>query len=125
MEDGLDDLEKEVICLRELLSHLKLEEASLLKGVHSPVLTEEKNKLHKERLILQKKRKALFLEKLISEDLPEVATFLDQINSLKEKISEQRKINLELKKRAPYPIPKIEPPRNVKKKSLMLEDNNA
>lgn len=123
--DGLDDLEKEVICLRELLSHLKIEEASLLKGVSSPMLKEEELKLQRERLLLQKRRKQLLLEKTLSEEAPEVATFLDQIASLKEKITEQRKMNLELKKNSPYPLPKLETPKKTKKKPLLLEDQNA
>ena len=123
MEDGLDDLEKEVICLRELLSHLKIEEASLLKGTPTPLSIEEQSKLQKERLSLQKKRKALLFEKTLSEELPEVTTFLEQISSLKEKIADQRKINLELKKRANYPTPKPEEKKQPKKKSLLIEDS--
>jgi hypothetical protein len=125
MEDGLDDLEKEVICLRELLSHLKAEETSLLQGTETPQFIENESHLQRERLLLQKRRKFLLLEKVISESTPEVATFLEQITSLKEKISDQRKNNLELKKRSLYPLQKIEIKRSVKKKPLMLEDQNA
>jgi hypothetical protein len=122
MDDGIDDLEKEVICLRELLSHLKLEESALIQGVTAPMFREEQNKLQKERLVLQRRRKALLLEKTISEEAPEITTYLEQIASLIEKIAEQRKINLELRKGALYPLQKLESKRKVKKKNLMLED---
>ena len=125
MEDGLDDLEKEVICLRELLSHLKIEESSLLQGVSTPIFMQDENQLQKERLMLQKRRKRLLLTKVLSNDAPEVATFLSQISSLREKIADQRKINIELKKRSLYPLQKIDQKRKVKKKPLMLEDQNA
>ncbi len=125
MEDGLEDLEKEVICLRELLSHLKAEESSLLQGSTTAQFTENESHLQRERLLLQKRRKFLLLEKVISETTPEVATFLEQIASLKEKISDQRKNNIELKKRSLYPLQKIEIKRSIKKKPLMLEDQNA
>jgi len=123
MEDGFEDLEKEVLCLRELLSHLKIEETSLLKGLPTLPSEEEQSKLQRERLILQKKRKALFLEKSPFKELPEVITFLEQISSLKEKIADQRKINLELKKRGGYPTPQREKQPKPKKKPLLLEEN--
>ena len=122
MDDDIDDLEKEVICLRELLSHLKLEESALIQGVTAPMFRDEQNKLQKERLILQRRRKALLLEKTLLDNAPEVITYLEQINSLIEKISEQRKINLELRKGALYPLQKMETKRKIKKKHLMLED---
>ena len=122
MDDDIDDLEKEVICLRELLSHLKLEESALIQGVTAPMFRDEQNKLQKERLILQRRRKALLLEKTLLDNAPEVITYLEQINSLIEKISEQRKINLELRKGALYPLQKMETKRKIKKKNLMLED---
>ncbi len=125
MEDGLDDLEKEVICLRELLSHLKIEESSLMQGVSTPIFMQDDSKLQKERLLLQKRRKRLLLTKVLSSEIPEVATFLEQISSLREKITEQRKINIELKKGSLYPLQKMELKRKVKKKPLMLEDQNA
>ncbi len=125
MEDGLDDLEKEVICLRELLSHLKMEESSLIQGVATPEFMEDEGKLQKERLLLQKRRKALLLNKTLLEEAPEVATYLDQISSLRDKIAEQRRINSDLKKRSLYPLQKLEPKRKVKKKPIMLEDQNA
>ena len=125
MEDGLDDLENEVICLRELLSHLKMEESSLIQGIAPPEFIEDEAKLQKERLLLQKKRKALLLDKVLSEEAPEVATYLEQISSLREKIAEQRKINLELKKGALYPLQKQQTKRTVKKKPLLVEDQNA
>lgn len=125
MEDGLDDLEKEVICLRELLSHLKIEESSLLQGVSTPIFMQDASKLQKERLLLQKRRKRLLLTKVLSGEIPEVATFLEQISSLREKIADQRKVNIELKKRSLYPLQKMELKRKVKKKPLMLEDQNA
>ena len=122
MDDDIVDLEKEVICLRELLSHLKLEESALIQGVTAPMFRDEQNKLQKERLILQRRRKALLLEKTLLDNAPEVITYLEQINSLLEKISEQRKINLELRKGALYPLQKMETKRKIKKKNLMLED---
>jgi hypothetical protein len=124
-EDGLDDLEKEVICLRELLSHLKMEESYLIQGSSAPTFIQDEGKLQKESLLLQKKRKALLLDKTLTEEAPEVTTYLEQITSLKKKITEQRKINLELKKRSLYPLQKMRPKAKVKKKSLLLEDQNA
>ncbi len=123
--DGLDDLEKEVICLRELLSHLKAEESALMQGVTTPIFIKDDSELQKERLTLQKRRKMLLLTKVLSEETPEVATYLEQITSLRSKIAEQKKINSELKKGALYPLQKIETKRKVKKKPLMLEDQNA
>jgi hypothetical protein len=100
-EDGLDDLEKEVICLRELLSHLKMEESYLIQGSSAPAFIQDEGKLQKESLLLQKKRKVLLLSKTLLGEAPE------------------------LKKRSLYPLQKIRPKAKVKKKSLLLEDQNA
>ncbi len=124
-EDDLDDLEKEVICLRELLSHLKMEESYLIQGSTTPPFLQDEVSLQKESLLLQKKRKALLLNKTAFGERPEITTYLEQITSLKKKITEQKKINLELKKRSLYPLQKMRPKTKVKKKSLLLEDQNA
>lgn len=124
-EDALDDLEKEVLCLRELFSRLKMEETYLIQGSSTPAPIQDDGKLQKESLLLQKKRKALLLNKTSITDAPEFTTYLEQISSLKKKIAEQKKINSDLKKRSLYPLQKIRPKAKVKKKPLLLEDQNA
>jgi len=57
--------------------------------------------------------------------VPEITVYLEQISSLKKKIGEQKKINSDLKKRSLYPLQKIRPKAKIKKKPLLLEDQNA
>ncbi|MBM3192617.1 MAG: hypothetical protein FJZ59_00085 [Chlamydiae bacterium] len=124
-EDGLHDLEKEVLCLRELLSRLKMEESYLIQGSTTHTSIQDNGELKKESLLLQKKRKALLLNKSSIFDVPEITVYLEQISSLKKKIGEQKKINSDLKKRSLYPLQKIRPKAKIKKKPLLLEDQNA
>ena len=111
----MDDLEKEVLCLRELLSHLLLEEQALLKGQLCPTSSDIRKQLTTTCALFNRKRKDLPND-------PETVTFLEQIATLKEKIAAQRKVNLSLKKQRPTLTPEKRKP---KKKPLLLEDEET
>jgi hypothetical protein len=124
MEDSLKDLEREVNCLRELLTRLKMEEVSLIERSYLPTFC-DLQKLLNERSILQKKRKTLLFQNKDFNEKPEVQTFLDQIKGLSEKIKEQKKINSILKTnplRENNHLREISP---IRKNPLITEDENA
>jgi hypothetical protein len=124
MEESLKDLEREVNCLRELLTQLKMEEVHLVERAHLPIFC-NLQKLFQEKDDLQKKRKSLVFKNKSFKDKPEVQTFLDQIKGLNEKIKEQKQINHLLKNNT---LMNRRMPLEMKKRRinpLITEDENA